>query len=955
MPAISEEDAGAETGSTSASLLDVSAFEKADFSALHWVNVTLARSHGAAHALPHSGSSTPAPGALLEMVGNGSSGYGGAAAPATHVELELLEQLELAMYSAEQEIDLAVHQCISQIPWALREIEHVRQRASALRTQVDGVKVRVASVESSGAESAVAALAEADRTVRRIEEAREMLRKVAEVQKLSERLDTVFSGGDLAAVAETLASLRQCLDALGHIEAMSEKRQSLSEADKRLVRLGMPAINAALDAHDENGFMSARTVLDRAGRGDAFLDQCARFFANNVCGVWAQQTSHIREVSKSTSGTLQNEAGSERASAGSQGRAEQKELHPPLIPVSMLYLVDAMTPALLSAFYGQLMQTLQKEYTWFSRVAAEHAVSVMSRALAMAWKEFKPHLETERVVHRSAVRALRLSPAENSTQDDEDGSVVSSTHLLSELECAFSCADSSVKFAALILSMFDCLAGRRGVKEELTHDTTQSLAAMIDAITKPVEYLMRAYGELETNAMLELVSSGLHAFEATSSPAGSQSKVSLVELSHLIDKSSAELLLLGAQIQAHCIDWTRGICIDGALQAARASVRRLSERLSVFLPPDASVRTGMPQQSPQRPGAVAKVQIPVDLQGGLRVLKALGSVSLKWATWKTAFVNDAVTVAAPLLELLNGEILGIEGGVDRTCRLLSAVLQHEKGPDGAIGGGLLWVLGAQPRMLQNCMQAFAMHVGGEMDSPAQSSEKDFASLLARCMRMTYARMFSDIEERMSEFESNLEGSDLNAFESGPREHGESEDVEDDDDDVPVFSAAPSAYAADIGELLMLIPQQIEPFIPDSEELALLTSPANWDALVRPTSEARSSGSEYDEVGSGGALFARRWIRVICTGTMEALVDHVCALKRLSTRGAAQVATDFDYVSNILSALGMNPTARYAAASALVSAGPDTFAAVAASFSRNSVTKAIAASIARARGVTIGPL
>jgi len=46
-------------------------------------------------------------------------------------------------------------------------------------------------------------------------------------------------------------------------------------------------------------------------------------------------------------------------------------------------------------------------------------------------------------------------------------------------------------------------------------------------------------------------------------------------------------------------------------------------------------------------------------------------------------------------------------------------------------------------------------------------------------------------------------------------------------------------------------------------------------------------------------FARMWIRVVAVGTMELVVERIYNLSTLSERETEQLATDADYVGNVL--------------------------------------------------------
>lgn len=98
--------------------------------------------------------------------------------------LEVREEWE----AAQGELSAALSMALTAVPQSVKEADRVMQMGTGLMDGVDRVSTRVEGVET-GAEEAVAAIANADAVLRRVERARDMLARAAEVETLTERIE----------------------------------------------------------------------------------------------------------------------------------------------------------------------------------------------------------------------------------------------------------------------------------------------------------------------------------------------------------------------------------------------------------------------------------------------------------------------------------------------------------------------------------------------------------------------------------------------------------------------------------------------------------------------------------------------------------------------------------------------------------------------------------------------
>lgn len=107
----------------------------------------------------------------------------------THGDCDsLLKQLRGEWASSHSDLSGALSEALGAVPWCVREADRVRKRGGVLREGVDGVSERVEGVET-GAEEAVATIASADAVLRRVERAKDMLTRAAEIDVLADRIE----------------------------------------------------------------------------------------------------------------------------------------------------------------------------------------------------------------------------------------------------------------------------------------------------------------------------------------------------------------------------------------------------------------------------------------------------------------------------------------------------------------------------------------------------------------------------------------------------------------------------------------------------------------------------------------------------------------------------------------------------------------------------------------------
>ncbi|CAG8518233.1 11500_t:CDS:1 [Cetraspora pellucida] len=172
-------------------------------------------------------------------------------------------------------------------------------------------------------------------------------------------------------------------------------------------------------------------------------------------------------------------------------------------------------------------------------------------------------------------------------------------------------------------------------------------------------------------------------------------------------------------------------------------------------------------------------------------------------------------------------------------------------------------------------------------------------------------------------------------------------------EIPTFSLSPSEYITRIGEHLLTLPQQFEVYA-DDESLAFSIKSLPFcdevegkDDNIGVTGKKDEStlsnvqGSEVNEINSKTFALSsvkiasestvslvdpsivqqpqptneeisteevtHAWITSVARGTMHALFERILMIPQLSSHGTRQLLTDLGYLTNVLSALEIEPT------------------------------------------------
>lgn len=201
----------------------------------------------------------------------------------------LMSELQDALRQEADTVGAAVERdsadALRRVPMACRDAMRLRDDAITIRSLVSSLLSSLRQAEGSSAES-IAALAEIDTVKRRMESAYTTLQDAAGLTKLSASVEDVFASGDLSQAAETLATMRHCLSAVGEVAEFANVRKQLEVLEDRLDEMVLPRLVDALTYRKVDAVQDLRGILVRIGRSKSLELQYTKIHVKPLKKLW---------------------------------------------------------------------------------------------------------------------------------------------------------------------------------------------------------------------------------------------------------------------------------------------------------------------------------------------------------------------------------------------------------------------------------------------------------------------------------------------------------------------------------------------------------------------------------------------------------------------------------------------------------------------------------------------
>ncbi|KYO41074.1 conserved oligomeric Golgi complex subunit 7 isoform X1 [Alligator mississippiensis] len=155
------------------------------------------------------------------------------------------------------------------------------------------------------------------------------------------------------------------------------------------------------------------------------------------------------------------------------------------------------------------------------------------------------------------------------------------------------------------------------------------------------------------------------------------------------------------------------------------------------------------------------------------------------------------------------------------------------------------------------------------------------------------------------------------------------------DDLPNFSLTPLEYISNIGQYIMSLPLHLEPFV--TQEDSALELALHAGKLPYPPEQ----GDELPELDN----MADYWLGSIARATMQTYCEVILQISELTVHSTKQLATDIDYLINVMDALGLQPSRTLQNIVTLLKIKPEDYRQTAKSMPRR-----LASNVATMRGL-----
>lgn len=825
----------------------------------------------------------------------------------------LLSLLQDSILDAHNTLDTSLKQALATVPWVVRETDKVRQRANLLRANVDGVGQRVEGVET-GVASSVTTIADADTIVRRVQHATVLLSQAVDAERLLARLDALLAssaadGSDLVSAADVVSQLRATLAPLKPIPELADRFRQLDAADRSLEALAAPQLLKALEARNTQMAANARIVFDHAGRERAFQTQYVALRGDQVAALWAAAWEPKRALDDSdgegTAPRAEQGVAGDLAGVGAEaavvafygGVYELVKTEADWLKVAFPDLRDELLPALICEAVRNLQKPVPVANVYFRGTNRDDP----SEASAIAERLFG-------VAIASVTAAARLTSvclpdgfgedegdaveAELRKKESADGEVPKGMQVVGSIADAMTAVLGP-------FSTFWSNAGQIAVRQARTTGTALSLPSLDVAPERSPVQSASPHGASATRATKPAI--------RYRPPLGNIAK----DLESCTPEVLSQLDTLLSTINRRTV----GVGISAMKQATSTLSSVLADRFLRAL---------------RLPTSTAGLDEDewVKVNGALRLLCATSALKRSWDARKESLFAVAVGTATPVLEVAS---VVQDSPVKRIEQFLS---QTEGGnPQEA---GIVWELVRDNKLTGKVVTEFE----------ALDSAQDLQNLVDSVHRVAYDAMFAGVKERFSSFSNrdlwSSKGNDGEASMLG-------------------FSSSPLGYATEVADYLMTVPQQLEPFVPDEEDAKYATprSPYAFSKAGTSSGHKQRRGSaqdeteEEDENEDANVSFAGMWISLLAIGTMELYVEKICSIPRLSEAGTRQLATDADYICNVIASLGVAPTREMALICRLLDCNGDSssFKEAAAEYTSAEERK-ICRKVAAVRGLSV---
>ncbi|KAJ9517336.1 hypothetical protein QJQ45_016704 [Haematococcus lacustris] len=818
-----------------------------------------------------------------------------------------LAETEMRLQLTAEEIEAGLQdssaQAMRRIPFAVQEIYRLQGDIQGMR---DHVKLVAAQVSTHAAEAAasVSVIRKLDRVKSNMELACSTLKEATELSGLFVKVEEVFASGDLPRVAEMLGMMRRSLALVGDVPEFKAGRGRLRALEDRLQgmvegslsqALAQPALiqqqqqqqqqqgadseaggDAAGSREEEDQYVAALAGLLLAvdSRIPPLPHQC---LPSTVFRISSKELRHLKQwqpssspsspSSPSSSSSSSSPSSPSSSSLSSSSSSSPSNSSMPLMAVPCR---PCSTPTRYSTVEALFLDT---------RLAFVHSL----------WEEACTSSEDVLVwLPRFYTRLVPVLDAESSwclrvlPQQQQQLMTALAAAILQKISKATRerLLASRLPVAQLPLLSAEMAAFARSIMDVLPHELPGvARTQLLTSLFQPLEEMVSSYPAMELGELGSSLTTALAAVRA--SPTAESSAEHLVRTLPGALRAACSTALAAIE---RCVAFTGGSELPGLYkvldQALSAWLSRLAQHISSSL---AQLTSASSSANPSiTPSADQSEQLNATLRLVLLAKDMAGVAFLQ--PIDTAF-RTALSAALPKLTAA--------AATAAAGKPAGAGVSAATGV-GAMGAGGLGLAGAQAAGAA-LSDPLVVRLGSGPE-PLAAVRKLADSLAdARCVALPLTT--AQVEALGALVDSAAQSSlmapvlaalrplaSLAEWQKGSGSPGAAHPLAL----LPSFAAHPLPYiTAQVGEYLMLLPQQLEVLMAGSPE-----------------------GGEQDAAAQEDEL-AGQWLDRVVTGSAQAYSDAIHTIPQLSSQGGVQLAADVEYFCNVMSALQPEVEARYA--------------------------------------------
>ncbi|CAN7066233.1 unnamed protein product [Brassica rapa subsp. trilocularis] len=687
--------------------------------------------------------------------------------PQDSLEKHLVD-LEMKLQIASEEIGSSLEEqsgsALLRVPRATRDVLRLRDDAVSLRSSVAGILQKLKKAEGSSADC-IATLARVDSVKQRMEAAYKTLQDAAGLTQLSSTVEDVFASGDLPRAAETLASMRNCLSAVGEVVAeFANVRKQLEVLEDRLEAMVQPRLTDALTYHKVDVAQDLREILIRIGRFKSLELQYSKVRLKPIKQLWDDFDTKQRP----------NKLASERS-----------ETQPLSSGGDELHLTSFAS--WLPSFYDELLLYLEQEWKWCMVAFPDDYMTLVPKLL----------VETMGVLGSSFVSRLNLAT----------GDAVPETKALAKGVMDLLSGDLpkginiQTKHLEALIDLHNVTGSfARNIQHLFAESELRVLIDTLKAVYSPFESFKQKYGKME-RAILSSEIAVVDLRGAVTRGVGAQG-IELSETVRRMEESVPQVVVLLEAAVERCIGFTGGseadeliLAIDDTMLQYISMLQETLKSLRVVFGVDgtgdgvSSKKDGSAEKSSRKMDLSSNEEWSI-VQGALQILTVADCLTSR----SSVFEASLRATLARLNSSLSISLFGTN--LDQNLSHLTS--EQTAGHLSMAGRASLDVAAIRlvdvPEKARKLLNLLEQSKDPRFHALPLASQR-VAAFADTVNELVYDILISKVRQRLGEV------SRLPIWSSVEEQTAFA---------LPNFSSYPQAYVTSVGEYLLTLPQQLEP-------------------------------------------------------------------------------------------------------------------------------------------------